>query len=202
MPLEIVPTCGLKDHVTAVFELPVTAGRKVAFWPPMSDALPGDKLTLTDPDPVPGLLGGINSKGTDAVSSGSATLVAVTLIVSWVAMLAGAVYFPFSITPTLGVTDQLTLLSANPSTTAINCADWPAASVAGPEVIEMLTCLRAGTMGPRGCTSKTVAVAVLAGSATLVAEMVTFESSTKEDGAVFTPLTLLPRLGFSDHRTW
>ena len=89
--MEMVPTCGLKDHVTAVFELPVTAGRKVAFWPPMSDALPGDKLTLTDPDPVPGLLDGINSKGTDAVSRGSATLLAVTVIASFVGILAGAV---------------------------------------------------------------------------------------------------------------
>jgi hypothetical protein len=202
MPLEIVPTCGLKDHATALFELPVTAVRKVAFWPPMSDALAGDKLTLTDPDPVPGLLGGINSKGTDAVSRGSATLLAVTVMVSWVAILAGAVYIPFEITPTFGVTDQLTSLSAKPSTTAVNCADWPAASVAGPEVIEMLTRLCAGIMGPWGCTSNTVAVAVLVGSATLVAEMITFESSTKDDGAVYTPLTMLPRAGLSDHRTW
>ena len=46
----IVPTCGLKDQVTAVFEVPLTVAVKVALWPPWSDALPGDKLRLTFAD--------------------------------------------------------------------------------------------------------------------------------------------------------
>ena len=43
----MVPTWGFRDHVTAVFKVPLTAALKVALWPPWSDALPGDKLRLT-----------------------------------------------------------------------------------------------------------------------------------------------------------
>jgi hypothetical protein len=44
----MVPTCGLSDHVTAVFDVPLTVALKVALWPPSSDTLAGDRLRLTD----------------------------------------------------------------------------------------------------------------------------------------------------------
>jgi hypothetical protein len=82
----MLPSCGLIDHVTAVFELPLTVGVKVAFAPPVSNTLPGAKLRLTGG-------GALASNVTDAVAVlvGSAALVAVTTIVSCEATLAGAV---------------------------------------------------------------------------------------------------------------
>ena len=43
----IVPTFGVKDQVTAVVDVPLTVAVKVALWPPMSDAFPGDRLMAT-----------------------------------------------------------------------------------------------------------------------------------------------------------
>jgi hypothetical protein len=43
----MVPTWGLKDQVTAVFEEPFTLAVKVAPCPPLSDARLGETLTLT-----------------------------------------------------------------------------------------------------------------------------------------------------------
>ncbi len=82
----MLPTCGLIDHVTAVFEVPLTVGVKVALLPPVSDALLGDKLRLTGG-------GALASNVTDAVIVlvGSAALVAITVTVCCEATLAGAV---------------------------------------------------------------------------------------------------------------
>jgi hypothetical protein len=82
----MLPTCGLMDHVTDVFEVPLTVGVKVALWAPVSDTLPGDKLRLTG-------VGALACNVTDAlaVMLESAALVAVTTMVCCVATLAGAV---------------------------------------------------------------------------------------------------------------
>jgi len=86
----MVPTWGLKDHVTFVFEVPLTVGVKVALWPPVSDALPGDKVRLTAGG-VAELPTGSNTRETVAVWAGSAALAAVSNIVSGEVMLEGAV---------------------------------------------------------------------------------------------------------------
>jgi hypothetical protein len=77
----IVPTWGLKDHVTAVFEVPVSLALKVALCPPVSDVDPlADKVTTT----------GFSVTVPVANLVGSTTLVAITSTVSWLAMIAGA----------------------------------------------------------------------------------------------------------------
>jgi hypothetical protein len=73
--------------MTPVFEVPLTAGLNVVLWPPVSDALLGDKLMLT----VTGGALGCNITATDAVLVGSAALDAVSVIVSCDVILAGAV---------------------------------------------------------------------------------------------------------------
>jgi len=82
----MLPTCGLIDHVTAVFEVPLTLGVKVALLPPVSDTIAGDKLRLTGG-------GALASNVTDAVIVlvGSAALVAITVTDCCEATLAGAV---------------------------------------------------------------------------------------------------------------
>jgi len=75
------------DHVTAVFEVPLTVGVKVALWPPSSDVPPGDRVMLT----VCGGAAGCNMSETEAVLPGSAALAAVSWIVSCEGILAGAV---------------------------------------------------------------------------------------------------------------
>jgi hypothetical protein len=80
-PFVIVPTWGLKDHVTAVFEVPVTVGLIVALWPPISVADVGPTVNP------------IICNDTDALASlvESATLVAVIVTVSELLIVAGAV---------------------------------------------------------------------------------------------------------------
>ena len=51
---------------------------------------------------------------------GSATLVALTVTVCVELMAEGAVYNPFEILPTLGLSDQVTLVSVAPVTVAVN----------------------------------------------------------------------------------
>jgi len=82
----MVPTCGLKDHVTAVLEVPVTVDLNVALWPPVSDALPGDKLTPTVWVEV-----GFRTMLAVAVLVGSATLVTLIVTVWELLMVVGAV---------------------------------------------------------------------------------------------------------------
>lgn len=73
-----------------MFELPLTVGVNVVLWPPFSDALPGDRLRLTDCATV-GVATGFNTSETVAVLLEFARLVAVNVTVSCEVMLAGAV---------------------------------------------------------------------------------------------------------------
>lgn len=85
--------------------------------------------------------------------------------------------------PTFGTSDQRTPGYVAPCTDAVNFADWPAVRVVGPAPIVMLTFETGGAATDTGWLSNTVAVAVLAGSAKLVAEIVTWDSPLSEDGA-------------------
>ena len=77
----MVPTAGLRDHVTAVLAAPVTVEVKVALWPSPSNAVPGDRLITT----------GFKVTVAVAVFVESATLAAVTVSVCRLAIEAGAV---------------------------------------------------------------------------------------------------------------
>jgi hypothetical protein len=76
----MVPTCGLKDHVTVVFEVPVTVGVKVALWPPLSDADVGPTVNKI----------ACNDTAALALLVESATLFAVIVTVSELLIVAGA----------------------------------------------------------------------------------------------------------------
>jgi hypothetical protein len=79
-PFAIVPTGGLIDQVTAVFVVPVTVALNVAACPAFKLADPGDTPTATGTSVTVAL----------AVSDELAALVAVTVTVCWVAIVAGA----------------------------------------------------------------------------------------------------------------
>jgi hypothetical protein len=79
-PFTTVPTAGLRDHVTAVLLVPLTEAVKVTDWPALSDAVAGPTVTAT----------GCNATVAVAVFEESAALVAVTVMVCWLAMVAGA----------------------------------------------------------------------------------------------------------------
>jgi hypothetical protein len=70
-----------------VFEVPLTVGVNVVLLPSLSDALLGVKLTVT----TGGVEGGIRVTVEFADFVESATLVAVTVTVCWLAMVEGAV---------------------------------------------------------------------------------------------------------------
>jgi hypothetical protein len=78
--LTMIPTDGLSDQVTAVLLVPVTEGLKVADAPAPSDAEAGPIVTAT----------GVRETVALAVLVESAALVAVTLTVCGVAIIAGA----------------------------------------------------------------------------------------------------------------
>jgi hypothetical protein len=153
----MVPTCGVTAHFTAVFEFPFMVAVKVALWPPWSDAVLGDKPRLT-------VKGNVAVRVTAAVAVlvGSATLDAVIVTVWRLEMVAGAVYTPFTMVPTAGLSDQVTAVLLFPVTEALKVADaaTPSDTDAGP--IVTATGVRA-----------TVALAVLVESAALVAVTVT-----------------------------
>jgi hypothetical protein len=79
--LEIVPTAGLTDHVTAVFVVPVTAAANC--WVPEGATLAVDGLTVT-------CTAGTTVTLAVAVLLVSATLVAVTVTVCGLVSVAGA----------------------------------------------------------------------------------------------------------------
>jgi hypothetical protein len=68
--LEIVPTAGLTDHVTAVFDDPLTVAVNWLAWETVSDAVEGVTDTLT---------GAARATLTLADFVGSAALVALTV---------------------------------------------------------------------------------------------------------------------------
>ena len=86
---------------------------KVALWPPLSDAVLGDKLRLT-------VKGNVAVRVTAAVAVlvGSATLDAVMVTVWRLEIVAGAVYSPFTMVPTAGLSDQVTAVLLVPVTEA------------------------------------------------------------------------------------
>jgi hypothetical protein len=80
--LETVPTLGLNDQVTAVFDNPLTVAVNWLVWETVSDAIEGvmDRLT-----------GGARAMLALADFVGSAALVALTVTVCALAIEAGAV---------------------------------------------------------------------------------------------------------------
>jgi hypothetical protein len=195
----MLPTCGLNDHVTAVFEVPLTVALKVALWPPSTDTLAGDRLILT----VCG--GGVATRVMEAAALlvVFAMLTAVTTTACCEGTLAGAVYNPLTMLPIFGVNDQRTPVFEVPSTAAVNWADCPPISAVEPGATEILTVwVGGGGVVDTGCPTVTVAVAVLVKSARLVAEIVTWASYHIEEGARYTPFTMVPSLGLIAHSTW
>jgi hypothetical protein len=178
--LAIVPTAGVRDHVTAVFVVPLMVDANVALWPPVRDVLPGDNAITT----------GTNVMLAVAVFVESSTLAAVSVIVWRLAIEAGAVYTPFTIVPTTGLSDQLTAVLPDPVTEAVNVAVVPTPSdtEAGPNVT------------PLGIND-TVALAAFVESATLVAVTVTLCLIAMVAGAWYTPLAMVPTAGLRDQVT-
>ena len=129
----------------------------MALWPPWSDAVLGDKPRLT-------VKGNVAVRVTTAVAVlvGSATLDAVMVTVWRLEMVAGAVYTPFTIVPTAGLSDQVTAVLPVPVTEALKVADAPAPSDT-----------EAGPIVTATGVSDTVALAVFVVSAALVAVTVT-----------------------------
>src|SRR6202167_4837040 len=93
-----------------------------------------------------------------AVLVGSATLDAVTVTVSLLEIVAGAVYTPFTMVPAAGLSDQVTAVLLVPVTDALKVADAAAPSETEAAPIVTATGVR-----------DTVALAVLLVSAALVA---------------------------------
>ena len=92
------PTDGLMDHVTAVLPSPVTVAVNCCVCPARSVALAG--LTETGESSV---------TVEERLFVGSATLVAVTIMLRWLPRIAGAVYKPDAlIVPTVGLMVQVT----------------------------------------------------------------------------------------------
>jgi hypothetical protein len=153
----MVPTCGVTAHFTAVSEVPLTVAVKLVLCPPSSAAFLGDKLRLTDG-------GAVAVKVTTAVAVlvGSATLDAVSATLSRLDTVEGAVYTPFAMVPTAGLSDHVTAVLPVPVTEALKVADAPAPSDAEAGPIVTATGVR-----------DTVALAVLLVSAALVAVTVT-----------------------------
>jgi hypothetical protein len=149
--LPMVPVAGLRLHVTVVLAVFVTMAVNCCVCEGERVAVKGVTLTVT---------GGANVTVAEAVLVLSAALVAVTVTVCWLAIDAGAVYSPVpSTVPVLGFRLQVTVVLAEPVTVAVNCWVWDAdkAAVAGV------------TLTVTAGINVTVAVALLVGSATLVA---------------------------------
>jgi hypothetical protein len=155
--LAMVPTWGLTDHVTPVLEFPLTFAVKVALWPPWSEVIVGDTLRVT-------VDGGVAIRATKAVAVlvGSATLAAVTVTVCALETVVGAVYTPFTMVPTAGLSVQVTAVLLVSVTEAVKVADAPALSEAEAGPIVTATGVR-----------DTVALAVFVVSTALVVITVT-----------------------------
>jgi hypothetical protein len=119
--VEIVPTAGVIDHVTAVFETFVTVAENCCVCDAPSEIAGGATVTPADPASVTVAV---------AVLLVSAALVAFTVTVC-AAALDGAVYSPvFVIVPTAGVIDHVTAVFEEFTTVAVNCCDCEGESVA------------------------------------------------------------------------
>ena len=120
-----MPSCGFTDHVTAVLVVPLTIAVKVALWPPLSDALPGDKLR-----PTVGDRGGSGSEtGVPSNTVAVAVFVESTLLVAEIVTsvscvtAGGASYTPLTRLPRFGLMDHCTWSSGVPWTIAVNTTD-------------------------------------------------------------------------------
>jgi hypothetical protein len=123
-----------------------------------------DALRLTLKGVTATLTVGTSEIVAEALFVASAALVAVTVTLCAVKMVAGAIYKPFAvITPTDGFSAHVTPLFDVPETLAANVMLCDALRFAAPGDTETTT----------GGTSDTVATAVFVGSAMLVAVMVT-----------------------------
>jgi hypothetical protein len=151
--VEIVPTDGLIDQVTAVLVDPETEAVNCCVLPAVSVTVVGLRDMAT----------GCSVTVAAAVLVVSAELLAVTVTVCEELTDAGAVYSPLvEIVPTDGLIDQVTAVLVDPDTEAVNCCVLPAVSVTVIGLREMAI----------GC-SVTVAAAVLVVSAELLAVTVT-----------------------------
>jgi hypothetical protein len=146
-----------------VLLVPVTAAVKVAEAPTPSEAEAGPTVTPT----------GVKDTVALALLVGSAMLVAVIVSVCALLIVFGAVKTPFTMVPTAGLRDQVTAVLLVPVTEVVKVAEAPMPSdtEAGP------------TVTPTGI-KETVALAVLVGSATLVAVIVTVCALPMVFGAV------------------
>jgi hypothetical protein len=111
--VEIVPTAGFSDHVTAVFVAPETVAVNCLVCAAVKLAAVGLTETLT---------GAMSDTVALPVFVLSAALVAVTVTELVLEIVAGAVYKPpVEIVPTAGFNDQVTVVFAVPETAAANC---------------------------------------------------------------------------------
>jgi hypothetical protein len=99
------------------------------------------------------------------------------------------------IVPICGVTAHTTAVFEVPLTVAVKVALWP------PWIDAVLGDKLRLTVEGGVAVRVTLAVAVLVGSATLDAVMVTVSRLVTVAGAVYTPLTMVPTAGLSDHVT-
>ena len=111
-PLEIIPTAGLTDQVTAVLVVPVTVTVNCRVCDAAKFAVDGLTVTCT---------AGTTVTLAVVFLLVSATLVAVTVTVCGLVSVAGAEYRPpLEMVPTAGLTDHVTAVFVVPVTAAVN----------------------------------------------------------------------------------
>jgi hypothetical protein len=119
---EMLPTAGLTDQFTAVFDVPFTADTNCldCAGPKATDDGVTETVTL-----------GFKVTVAFATFVGSATLVAMTETVTGLWMTCGATNTPeLEMVPAAGVTDHVTAVFVEPETVALNWRDWDGRSVA------------------------------------------------------------------------
>jgi hypothetical protein len=172
----MLPTSGLKLHLTAVFVVLRMAALNwaVCSGPKETEAGLSEMATA-----------GINEMVALADFVGSAKLVAFTMMDWPTEILAGAVYKPFTSVPTEGARLQLTPTFGVLATKAVKLA-----VCRGPRITEegLRETLTAGI-------SEMVALADFVGSAKLVAFTITGWAAEIFAGAVYKPFTMLPTDG-------
>lgn len=175
-PAVIVPAAGLRLHLTAVFDAPVTGAVNCCDAPPARLTEAGATLTTTT--------AGIETLAwADLVPS--ALLIALTTTDVDEETVAGAVYRPLVDTvpapfpPAMSATVHVTAVFVVPETFAVNCCDLPGGTTA--EFGETAT-PTVGVTPP--LRTDTAASAVLVESATLCAETTPVIGAITTDGAV------------------
>src|SRR5690242_21745354 len=119
----MLPAFGVIDYVTAVFALPVTVAVNCCVCPPFRVAVAG----ASDADTA---AVGVSVTVAVPLLLASAWLVAMTVTVCCVVIVAGAVYSPPALMlPAFGLIDHVTAVFALPVTVAVNCCVCPALRV-------------------------------------------------------------------------